>query len=205
MVSNRFKEQLGTVMASIGTVSGVGCMVGPVVGGVLHDMIQDPAWSFRMPFLVCSLAPLALLPTVPYFMPRQLGEIDDEVMFQPSLRFCASLCSMPAHPTSLLPSILPFFPTFLPISLPPSSPYACPPSLLAHSLARPPLSFPPSLLHAHAVVNANVAAGAPPSELCHDNFSPAGPLICRSLRNRRGNPRPHSLLPVFPPPPAPCF
>ena len=34
MVSARFQDKLGTVMASIGTVSGLGCMVGPVLGGV---------------------------------------------------------------------------------------------------------------------------------------------------------------------------
>ena len=50
-------------MASIGTVSGLGCMVGPVIGGVLHDAIPgDAAWAFRLPFLVCSAAPLLLLP-----------------------------------------------------------------------------------------------------------------------------------------------
>ena len=34
LVSARFQDRLGTVMASIGTVSGLGCMVGPVLGGV---------------------------------------------------------------------------------------------------------------------------------------------------------------------------
>ena len=40
-------------MASIGTVSGLGCMVGPVLGGVLHDAVpHDAAWAFRLPFVV---------------------------------------------------------------------------------------------------------------------------------------------------------
>ena len=41
LVSTRFQDKLGTVMASIGTVSGLGCMVGPVLGGVLHDAVPS--------------------------------------------------------------------------------------------------------------------------------------------------------------------
>ena len=68
MVSARFQDKLGTVMASIGTVSGVGCMVGPVIGGVLYDMPEEAEWKFRMPFVVCSVAPLLLVSGAPCWL-----------------------------------------------------------------------------------------------------------------------------------------
>lgn len=70
MVSARFQDKLGTVMASIGTVSGVGCMVGPVVGGVLYDLPRSRAWKFRVPFLVCSVAPLLLIAPLRHTIPE---------------------------------------------------------------------------------------------------------------------------------------
>eukprot|EP00965_Chrysotila_dentata_P105448 3482584-Pleurochrysis_carterae.AAC.5 len=75
MVSNKFEDKLGVIMASIGTVSGVGCMIGPVVGGVLYDIMPDndappPTWAFRVPFLVCGVLPLFLLPPLPLYMPN---------------------------------------------------------------------------------------------------------------------------------------
>mmetsp|Transcript_1415 Transcript_1415/g.3011 ORF Transcript_1415/g.3011 Transcript_1415/m.3011 type:complete len:426 (-) Transcript_1415:663-1940(-) len=78
MVSNCFQDRLGEVMASIGTVSGVGCMVGPVIGGVSYDAFpDDPKSAFRMPFFVCASAPLMLLPLVPQFMPTSSISVNE--------------------------------------------------------------------------------------------------------------------------------
>ena len=57
LVGNRFKANAGKVMASITTASGVGCMVGPLIGGVLYDLapISKPGVAFRIPFLTMAL------------------------------------------------------------------------------------------------------------------------------------------------------
>ena len=69
--ATRPQDKLGTVMASIGTVSGLGCMVGPVIGGVLHDAVpSSPAWAFRLPFIVCSAAPLLLVLPIGIAVPQ---------------------------------------------------------------------------------------------------------------------------------------
>jgi len=71
LATQQFPDRLGTVMASIGTVSGVGCMVGPVVGGVLYDLPADGSMGmrFRFPFFVCALASLALVLPLRAIMP----------------------------------------------------------------------------------------------------------------------------------------
>ena len=71
LVSAKYREAPATVMASINTVCTLGCMLGPVVGGVLYDIPSDPAWSFRLPFVACSAVPLLVLPFVPCFMPQE--------------------------------------------------------------------------------------------------------------------------------------
>lgn len=72
LVSSAFRESPGAIMASINTVCTLGCMLGPVLGGLLYDFGASlgPGWSFRMPFVVCSAVPLLLLPLVPAFMPQ---------------------------------------------------------------------------------------------------------------------------------------
>jgi MFS family permease len=70
LATERFSDKLGTVMASIGTVSGVGCMVGPVVGGVLYDLPDSPAQAFRLPFFVCFGLCLLLVPPLHCIMPN---------------------------------------------------------------------------------------------------------------------------------------
>ncbi|EOD15089.1 hypothetical protein EMIHUDRAFT_459390 [Emiliania huxleyi CCMP1516] len=71
LATQQFPDRLGTVMASIGTISGVGCMVGPVVGGVLYDLPADGSMGmrFRFPFFVCALASLALVLPLRAIMP----------------------------------------------------------------------------------------------------------------------------------------
>ena len=70
-VGNRFRACSGTAMASVGTVSGLGCMAGPSLGGLLYGFggATDSAAAFRLPFLataalcaLCAVATLALFP-----------------------------------------------------------------------------------------------------------------------------------------------
>ena len=57
IVSNRFADKLGTVMATVGTVCGVGCMVGPLLGGVVYDWGKGlPVQQFCFPFIVFSVS-----------------------------------------------------------------------------------------------------------------------------------------------------
>eukprot|EP00935_MAST-01C_sp_MAST-1C-sp1_P002146 g2146.t1 len=75
IVANRFSDRLGTIMASVGTVCGLGCMAGPPLGGVLYDIGSTPEWQFRIPFLVFGALPLLLVIAVAKYMPSQ--SIDD--------------------------------------------------------------------------------------------------------------------------------
>ena len=66
LVSEHYRDRLGVAMASIGTVSGLGCMLGPAVGGFLYDLMADasqppPSWAFRLPCIVCAIPPVLLL------------------------------------------------------------------------------------------------------------------------------------------------
>jgi len=79
MVAHRFKDRAGTVMAAVNTVCTVGAMVGPQIGGGLHDVPSDEGWQFRLPFLVMGFVPLALLPFTFWFMPQEyIGEDAEE-------------------------------------------------------------------------------------------------------------------------------
>ena len=70
-LTKHFHERIGTVMAAVGTVSGVGCMLGPMVGGLLYAApAGSPRWAFRAPFLACASLPLLILPALPSFMPQ---------------------------------------------------------------------------------------------------------------------------------------
>jgi MFS family permease len=69
LATQRFSDKLGTVMASIGTVSGVGCMVGPAVGGVLYDLPGASAQSFRLPFVAGFALCVLLVPLLHCIMP----------------------------------------------------------------------------------------------------------------------------------------
>ena len=62
LVGNRFKDNAGKVMASISTACGIGCMIGPLIGGVLYDLApaDAPGTAFRLPFFTMATF-LALL------------------------------------------------------------------------------------------------------------------------------------------------
>jgi len=71
LVSAKFQGNSGMVMASVNTVSTMGCMLGPVVGGVLYSVPGDAQWAFRLPFLVCGVVPLLILPFVHCAIPQE--------------------------------------------------------------------------------------------------------------------------------------
>ena len=57
--------------SQVGTVSGVGCMLGPMIGGMLYAAPRgDPRWAFRAPFVACAGMPLLVLPALRRFMPQ---------------------------------------------------------------------------------------------------------------------------------------
>jgi MFS family permease len=98
MIARYFQDHIGVVMAASGTVSGVGCMLGPVVGGGLYSAVSDPRWAFRTPFFACSVLPLLLLPAVRLFMPQEWVRGDDAKPTSPFAILSASvvlgLCSV---------------------------------------------------------------------------------------------------------------
>lgn len=63
VLTNKFKDNLGAVTASIGTVCGIGCLAGPPLGGLLYNLpseINDDTpehdhWSFATPFLAVAI------------------------------------------------------------------------------------------------------------------------------------------------------
>lgn len=71
IVSNRFADKLGTVMATVGTVCGVGCMVGPLLGGVVYDWGKGlPVPQFCFPFIVFSATTLLLAVVLVWVFPN---------------------------------------------------------------------------------------------------------------------------------------
>ena len=78
LVSARFSANAGAVMASMNTVSTLGCMLGPVLGGFLYELPSDAHWAFRMPFIVCAAIPIAFLPFVTCCIPQEFISAADE-------------------------------------------------------------------------------------------------------------------------------
>ena len=71
---------MGPVMAAIGTVCGLGCIVGPPLGGFLYSIatgfrsVVDPdedSWAFRLPFIVVSVVALALVGVAAFAFPNE--------------------------------------------------------------------------------------------------------------------------------------
>ena len=71
LVAAKFKDNVAATMASVNTVCTVGCMLGPVVGGVLYSLPASKAEAFRLPFLVCGAIPLAALPFIHASIPQE--------------------------------------------------------------------------------------------------------------------------------------
>ena len=62
---------VGRVMAAIGMITGLGCMAGPPLGGVLNKFpgLSD-AWQFRLPFVVFGFLPVLIGLIIPFLIPR---------------------------------------------------------------------------------------------------------------------------------------
>lgn len=71
LVSSLFRDRLGAVMASVNTVAGIGCMAGPLLGGVLYDLPERPEDAFRLPFVVCAAFALLLAAPLHLVMPNE--------------------------------------------------------------------------------------------------------------------------------------
>ena len=63
LLSTRFTQNIGTVMAHVNTSATFGCLVGTFMGGSLYDAAgNDRAMAFRLPFIVSTSITLLLLP-----------------------------------------------------------------------------------------------------------------------------------------------
>ena len=82
VVSSSYAETpfLGPVMAAIGTVCGLGCMVGPPLGGLLYSLPMNFAatadadqdgWAFRLPFLALCGVALLLVAVAALVVPQE--------------------------------------------------------------------------------------------------------------------------------------
>jgi len=69
--ASKFPEKVGTVMASIGTVTGIGCLAGPPLGGVLNVLTDSPTWNFRLPFMFYGVLAGALVFVALVYMPQE--------------------------------------------------------------------------------------------------------------------------------------
>jgi len=73
---------LGSTMATVGTFCGVGCMVGPSLGGVLYDWADTMAvgdwWHFLFPFLIFGVFTALLGVAVMVMFPNAKIASDEE-------------------------------------------------------------------------------------------------------------------------------
>ena len=70
LVSAKFKDNIGVVFATIGTVCGIGCMLGPLVGAAFYSVTNDSEWKFRLPFLLTAAIPIVLCFICPFTLPQ---------------------------------------------------------------------------------------------------------------------------------------
>ena len=78
LISAKFKDKLGVVFATVGTVCGVGCMLGPLFGAAFYTMAQNTTWQFRAPFLITSMVPFVLCAVSPCVVPQVYGGEGDQ-------------------------------------------------------------------------------------------------------------------------------
>ena len=74
----KFKDKSGVVMSAIGTCSGVGCMVGPPLGGVLYSAFATDAQDFRWTFTIWGVLCVAITPLVMKYIPQEYINADEE-------------------------------------------------------------------------------------------------------------------------------
>jgi MFS family permease len=73
VISQRYPDKLGATMATVGTVSGIGCMAGPPIGGLLYSLGSDAGSGFRIAFLSFGFLPVLLVPIVLHVMPGPIA------------------------------------------------------------------------------------------------------------------------------------
>jgi len=72
-------DRKGVIAAAIGTASGLGCMAGPPLGGLLYDLGGGNSyWGFRFPFVLFSVLLLAAAFLVLYVFPEDLLQEEED-------------------------------------------------------------------------------------------------------------------------------
>mmetsp|Transcript_37540 Transcript_37540/g.72275 ORF Transcript_37540/g.72275 Transcript_37540/m.72275 type:complete len:502 (-) Transcript_37540:100-1605(-) len=84
MANYRFRDNIGTVSASIGTVCGLGCMAGPPLGGLLYDYGDGTGLgAFFFPFFVFSAVPFLITAALPCTIPEENAEEEQDTSAAP--------------------------------------------------------------------------------------------------------------------------
>mmetsp|Transcript_17921 Transcript_17921/g.26837 ORF Transcript_17921/g.26837 Transcript_17921/m.26837 type:complete len:486 (+) Transcript_17921:22-1479(+) len=79
LATYRFRERSGSVSASIGTVCGIGCMVGPPLGGILYEFGGHTTLpSFLFPFMIFTMASILIAAALPFAVPRESQSMQNE-------------------------------------------------------------------------------------------------------------------------------
>eukprot|EP00494_Astrolonche_serrata_P023238 UN23496 len=78
-LTHEFKHRIAVVTAGIGTFCGIGCMIGPPLGGVLYDAGggDNSNSGFRLPFIVLAGFEMVLALVVAVFF-KELKQEDEE-------------------------------------------------------------------------------------------------------------------------------
>ena len=71
MIGARFKDRSASAMVGVNIASTIGCSLGPLVGGVFHDLPSHEDWKFRLPCFVLAALPITVLVALPWFMPNE--------------------------------------------------------------------------------------------------------------------------------------
>ena len=71
MIGAKFKDRSASAMVGVNIASTIGCSLGPLVGGVFHDLPSHEDWKFRLPCFVLAALPITVLIALPWFMPNE--------------------------------------------------------------------------------------------------------------------------------------